>query len=96
MQKIAAVANLVCYYGIGLPVGIGLMRGTEVRILGNAVNPTLSLKTIYTLKLNKPVIPVILMSTSHWLVFTSETVYNSSCVFNALFSLDICYKYGFE
>lgn len=34
MQKIAAVANLVCYYCIGLPVGITLMFFSELRILG--------------------------------------------------------------
>ncbi|MFT7818362.1 multidrug and toxin extrusion protein 1-like [Arapaima gigas] len=33
-QKIAAVANLVCYYSIGLPVGISLMFAAELRISG--------------------------------------------------------------
>lgn len=35
MQKIAALSNLVCYYCIGLPVGIALMFAAELRILGN-------------------------------------------------------------
>uniref|UniRef100_A0A8D3ABB7 Multidrug and toxin extrusion protein n=1 Tax=Scophthalmus maximus TaxID=52904 RepID=A0A8D3ABB7_SCOMX len=34
MQKIAALSNLVCYYCIGLPVGIALMFAAELRILG--------------------------------------------------------------
>ncbi|CAK6953884.1 multidrug and toxin extrusion protein 1 isoform X2 [Scomber scombrus] len=34
MQKIAALANLVCYYCIGLPVGVALMFVAELRILG--------------------------------------------------------------
>lgn len=34
MQKIAALSNLVCYYFIGLPVGIALMFAAELRILG--------------------------------------------------------------
>nr|AAH91970.1 Zgc:113362 protein [Danio rerio]AAI64191.1 Zgc:113362 protein [Danio rerio] len=33
-QKIAAVSNLICYYCIGLPVGISLMFLAELRILG--------------------------------------------------------------
>ncbi|KAA0720306.1 Multidrug and toxin extrusion protein 1 [Triplophysa tibetana] len=33
-QKIAAVSNLICYYCIGLPVGIALMFLAELRILG--------------------------------------------------------------
>ncbi|CAM4670529.1 unnamed protein product [Leuciscus chuanchicus] len=33
-QKIAALANLICYYCIGLPVGISLMFLSELRILG--------------------------------------------------------------
>ncbi|XP_026225704.1 multidrug and toxin extrusion protein 1 isoform X2 [Anabas testudineus] len=34
MQKIAALSNLVCYYCIGLPVGIALMFAAKLRILG--------------------------------------------------------------
>uniref|UniRef100_A0A8C5DD51 Multidrug and toxin extrusion protein n=1 Tax=Gouania willdenowi TaxID=441366 RepID=A0A8C5DD51_GOUWI len=34
MQKIAAVSNLVCYYCIGVPVGIALMFAAELRITG--------------------------------------------------------------
>ncbi|XP_022618518.1 multidrug and toxin extrusion protein 1-like isoform X2 [Seriola dumerili] len=34
MQKIAALSNLVCYYCIGLPVGIALMFAAQLRILG--------------------------------------------------------------
>ncbi|XP_073336179.1 multidrug and toxin extrusion protein 1 [Pagrus major] len=34
MQKIAAVSNLVSYYGIALPVGIALMFFANLRILG--------------------------------------------------------------
>ncbi|KAM4620895.1 multidrug and toxin extrusion protein 1 isoform 2-T2 [Polymixia lowei] len=34
MQKIAALSNLVCYYCIGLPVGIALMFAANLRILG--------------------------------------------------------------
>ncbi|XP_069577703.1 multidrug and toxin extrusion protein 1 [Brachyistius frenatus] len=34
MQKIAALSNLVCYYCIGLPVGIALMFSAQLRILG--------------------------------------------------------------
>ncbi|XP_061596608.1 multidrug and toxin extrusion protein 1 [Cololabis saira] len=34
MQKIAALSNLVCYYCIGLPVGIALMFTAKLRILG--------------------------------------------------------------
>lgn len=33
-QKIAALSNLICYYCIGLPVGISLMFLAELRILG--------------------------------------------------------------
>ncbi|KAJ8386229.1 hypothetical protein AAFF_G00175490 [Aldrovandia affinis] len=33
-QKIAAMANLICYYCIGLPMGIALMFATELRIMG--------------------------------------------------------------
>lgn len=36
MQKIAAVANLVCYYCIALPMGVTLMFYAKLRILGNA------------------------------------------------------------
>lgn len=39
MQKIAALSNLVCYYCIGLPVGIALMFAAELRILGKAFTP---------------------------------------------------------
>uniref|UniRef100_A0A8C2XPS0 Multidrug and toxin extrusion protein n=1 Tax=Cyclopterus lumpus TaxID=8103 RepID=A0A8C2XPS0_CYCLU len=34
MQKIAALANLVCYYCIGLPVGTALMFAAKLRLLG--------------------------------------------------------------
>ncbi|XP_029304710.1 multidrug and toxin extrusion protein 1-like isoform X1 [Cottoperca gobio] len=34
MQKIAALSNLVCYYCIGLPVGIALMFTAKLRVLG--------------------------------------------------------------
>ncbi|KAK1883302.1 Multidrug and toxin extrusion protein 1 [Dissostichus eleginoides] len=34
MQKIAALSNLVCYYCVGLPVGIALMFAAKLRILG--------------------------------------------------------------
>ncbi|KAK2879647.1 multidrug and toxin extrusion protein 1 isoform X1 [Channa argus] len=34
MQKIAALSNLVCYYCIGLPVGVALMFAAQLRILG--------------------------------------------------------------
>ncbi|XP_070699469.1 multidrug and toxin extrusion protein 1 [Pempheris klunzingeri] len=34
MQKIAALSNLVCYYCIGLPVGIALMFAAQLRLLG--------------------------------------------------------------
>ncbi|KAA8586949.1 hypothetical protein FQN60_000785, partial [Etheostoma spectabile] len=34
MQKIAALSNLVCYYCIGLPVGIALIFAAKLRILG--------------------------------------------------------------
>ncbi|KAM9846557.1 multidrug and toxin extrusion protein 1 [Aulostomus maculatus] len=34
MQKVAAWSNLVCYYCIGLPVGIALMFVAKLRILG--------------------------------------------------------------
>uniref|UniRef100_A0AAY4AL40 Multidrug and toxin extrusion protein n=2 Tax=Denticeps clupeoides TaxID=299321 RepID=A0AAY4AL40_9TELE len=33
-QKIAAVSNLICYYCIGLPLGIALMFAAELRIFG--------------------------------------------------------------
>lgn len=33
-QKIAAVVNLVCYYSIGLPMGIALMFAANMRIFG--------------------------------------------------------------
>ncbi|XP_076836125.1 multidrug and toxin extrusion protein 1-like [Brachyhypopomus gauderio] len=33
-QKIAAISNLICYYCIGLPLGISLMFAAELRILG--------------------------------------------------------------
>ncbi|KAL7844560.1 hypothetical protein SRHO_G00230990 [Serrasalmus rhombeus] len=33
-QKIAAISNLICYYCIGLPLGISLMFVAELRILG--------------------------------------------------------------
>ncbi|XP_066501691.1 multidrug and toxin extrusion protein 1 [Hoplias malabaricus] len=33
-QKIAAVSNLICYYCIGLPIGISLMFAAKLRILG--------------------------------------------------------------
>ncbi|XP_023646752.2 multidrug and toxin extrusion protein 1 [Paramormyrops kingsleyae] len=33
-QKIAAVANLICYYSIGLPTGIALMFAANMRIFG--------------------------------------------------------------
>lgn len=36
MQKIAAVANLVSYYCIGLPVGTALMFAAKLRLIGNA------------------------------------------------------------
>ncbi|XP_029029289.1 multidrug and toxin extrusion protein 1 isoform X1 [Betta splendens] len=34
MQKIAAVSNLICYYLIGLPVGVALMFAAKLRVLG--------------------------------------------------------------
>uniref|UniRef100_A0A3Q2UKS4 Solute carrier family 47 member 1 n=1 Tax=Fundulus heteroclitus TaxID=8078 RepID=A0A3Q2UKS4_FUNHE len=34
MQKVAALSNLVFYYFIGLPVGIGLMFYAQLRVLG--------------------------------------------------------------
>ncbi|XP_034057569.1 multidrug and toxin extrusion protein 1 isoform X1 [Gymnodraco acuticeps] len=34
MQKIAALSNMVCYYCVGLPVGIALMFAAKLRILG--------------------------------------------------------------
>ncbi|XP_049892855.1 multidrug and toxin extrusion protein 1 isoform X2 [Epinephelus moara] len=34
MQKIAALSNLVCYYLIGLPVGIALMFLAKLKVLG--------------------------------------------------------------
>ncbi|KAK5887490.1 hypothetical protein CesoFtcFv8_016089 [Champsocephalus esox] len=34
MQKIAALTNLVCYYCVGLPVGIALMFAAKLGILG--------------------------------------------------------------
>ncbi|XP_054482549.1 multidrug and toxin extrusion protein 1 [Anoplopoma fimbria] len=34
MQKIAALCNLVCYYCIGLPMGIALMFAAKLRIMG--------------------------------------------------------------
>ncbi|XP_042355135.1 multidrug and toxin extrusion protein 1 isoform X2 [Plectropomus leopardus] len=34
MQKIAALSNLVCYYFIGLPVGVALMFAAELRVFG--------------------------------------------------------------
>lgn len=43
MQKIAALSNLVCYYCIGLPVGIALMFAAKLRILGNTFHPILLL-----------------------------------------------------
>ncbi|KAK1788056.1 hypothetical protein P4O66_016522 [Electrophorus voltai] len=33
-QKIAAISNLICYYCIGLPLGISLMFAADLRILG--------------------------------------------------------------
>ncbi|KAJ8267205.1 hypothetical protein GJAV_G00139730 [Gymnothorax javanicus] len=33
-QKIAAVANLICYYCMGLPLGVALMFAAELRIMG--------------------------------------------------------------
>ncbi|KAI4877821.1 hypothetical protein NFI96_016321 [Prochilodus magdalenae] len=33
-QKIAAISNLICYYCIGLPLGISLMFAAKLRILG--------------------------------------------------------------
>ncbi|XP_064207451.1 multidrug and toxin extrusion protein 1 [Anguilla rostrata] len=33
-QKIAAMANLICYYCMGLPLGIALMFAAELRIMG--------------------------------------------------------------
>ncbi|XP_072518700.1 multidrug and toxin extrusion protein 1 [Salminus brasiliensis] len=33
-QKVAALSNLICYYCIGLPLGISLMFAAELRILG--------------------------------------------------------------
>ncbi|TNN63445.1 Multidrug and toxin extrusion protein 1 [Liparis tanakae] len=36
MQKIAALSNLVCYYCVGLPVGIALMFAAKLRILVQA------------------------------------------------------------
>ena len=41
MQKIAALSNLVCYYCVGLPVGIALMFAAKLRILGNGPISTL-------------------------------------------------------
>lgn len=37
-QKIAAIANLVSYYCIGLPLGILLMFAAKLRILGNHIS----------------------------------------------------------
>ncbi|XP_040908148.1 multidrug and toxin extrusion protein 1 isoform X2 [Toxotes jaculatrix] len=42
MQKIAALSNLVCYYCIGLPVGIALMFAAQLRILGLWVGLSIS------------------------------------------------------
>lgn len=41
-QKIAALANLICYYCIGLPVGISLMFLAELRILGLGIGLLIS------------------------------------------------------
>lgn len=42
MQTIVAVANLVSYYFIGLPVGVALVFAAKLRIVGNnSVHTTL-------------------------------------------------------
>ncbi|XP_073727211.1 multidrug and toxin extrusion protein 1 [Misgurnus anguillicaudatus] len=41
-QKIAALSNLICYYCIGLPVGISLMFLAELRILGLGIGLLIS------------------------------------------------------
>lgn len=58
MQKIAALSNLVCYYFIGLPVGIALMFAAELRILGNAFIPILLCIFLHVNENRSPV-PVI-------------------------------------
>lgn len=51
MQKIAALSNLVCYYCVGLPVGIALMFAAKLRILGNTFHPILLLHVQWSYKL---------------------------------------------
>lgn len=58
MQKVAALSNLVCYYIIGLPVGIGLMFYAMLGILGNA-SIAFYLCMLLQIKLKEPVVPVI-------------------------------------
>lgn len=43
LQKLAAVANLIAYYGIGLAVGSALIFATELGLLGKVFRPILSL-----------------------------------------------------
>lgn len=86
MQKIAALSNLVCYYGVGLPVGALLMFKAELRILGNSLNSLFLCVILHVIK-NRYDTPVISLGKVNQI-----RSYHAFCDFCYLFKIKMLVK----